>query len=551
MTGLRGLSRTSGLWAAMVCTAAWGQTGVMSVRLGGYKPNSYAQCRPMSGFGNGTGVSCIASTDCVPSESCGMMFRDISCESDLDCEMATGGPSKCVETAILPSVPPLTAMRCSAVDFAPEGMVGPGDMLFLEVYADEWDQTPADGLCENGFNSCNASNPCKSCRQQTNPPSPTGLPCHTDSDCTPPNSCLEDRHCANSGIRCEGSGLFRCAPGEACVPDACQAWPTIYSYQWTLDSWSFSNGNGPGSVLIPGHIPCTTASYLDDCRFGYQTGCQGCSVSICDWGDQCSDSSNAFVYTPRLDFLLAGKPFITACSAGTNHYTCGGAITSGGGGVPDGGTSKYLGTAVVSVGANACGSFHVQLLNDPNHTFMNDQFGVRLPHRIANYLTLEISPRPVCTPACQPDNNLCTEEVCNCSNLCVHAPAVSCYGGAHCNPNTGECEECGNGIIEESEDCDDEGESDTCNADCTIAECGDGILNMTAGEECDGSDSAACGGRPCRADCTCAPPTCGDGIVDAGEVCDGDDNERCSGRRCKADCTCSLPRPLAPVPAGP
>ena len=44
---------------------------------------------------------------------------------------------------------------------------------------------------------------------------------------------------------------------------------------------------------------------------------------------------------------------------------------------------------------------------------------------------------------------------------------------------------CGNGVLENGEDCDDEGESADCNADCTPAVCGDGKLNLTAGEECD------------------------------------------------------------------
>jgi len=44
---------------------------------------------------------------------------------------------------------------------------------------------------------------------------------------------------------------------------------------------------------------------------------------------------------------------------------------------------------------------------------------------------------------------------------------------------------CGDGVASGDEDCDDEGESASCNADCTLAACGDGIINATAGEECD------------------------------------------------------------------
>src|SRR5699024_5037223 len=44
---------------------------------------------------------------------------------------------------------------------------------------------------------------------------------------------------------------------------------------------------------------------------------------------------------------------------------------------------------------------------------------------------------------------------------------------------------CGNGVVEEGEDCDDVGMSARCNDDCTAAVCGDGIINTWAGEVCD------------------------------------------------------------------
>ena len=50
---------------------------------------------------------------------------------------------------------------------------------------------------------------------------------------------------------------------------------------------------------------------------------------------------------------------------------------------------------------------------------------------------------------------------------------------------------CGDGIQTGAEACDDAGESATCDVDCTLAICGDNVVNMTAGEECDdGTDSA-------------------------------------------------------------
>jgi hypothetical protein len=88
---------------------------------------------------------------------------------------------------------------------------------------------------------------------------------------------------------------------------------------------------------------------------------------------------------------------------------------------------------------------------------------------------------------------------------------------------------CGNGQIDGDEECDDGGESFTCDANCTVAECGDNTLNVTAGEQCDdGGQSAAC-----DADCTVAE--CGDGTVNdsAGEQCD----DGGQSAACDADCT--------------
>jgi len=63
---------------------------------------------------------------------------------------------------------------------------------------------------------------------------------------------------------------------------------------------------------------------------------------------------------------------------------------------------------------------------------------------------------------------------------------------------------CGNGIVEEGEDCDGDGnstggETATCNIDCTLSSCGDGILNSTAGEQCDDGGNIDSDG--CSANC--------------------------------------------------
>jgi cysteine-rich repeat protein len=90
---------------------------------------------------------------------------------------------------------------------------------------------------------------------------------------------------------------------------------------------------------------------------------------------------------------------------------------------------------------------------------------------------------------------------------------------------------CGNGEIDEGEDCDDAGESATCNADCTPVECGDGITNMTAGEECDTAGAS----DECNADCTTTQ--CGDGVHNP-EVEECDDGGESA--TCDSDCTLVL-----------
>jgi cysteine-rich repeat protein len=87
--------------------------------------------------------------------------------------------------------------------------------------------------------------------------------------------------------------------------------------------------------------------------------------------------------------------------------------------------------------------------------------------------------------------------------------------------------DCGNGIVEGGEDCDEAGETAVCDDDCTFADCGDEVVNEAAGEVCDEGGE----GFACDADCTL--PVCGDGVVneshdefcdDAGESADCDDD---------------------------
>lgn len=71
---------------------------------------------------------------------------------------------------------------------------------------------------------------------------------------------------------------------------------------------------------------------------------------------------------------------------------------------------------------------------------------------------------------------------------------------------------CGNGgPPDPGEECDGPGETAGCDPDCTFAVCGDGYLNVTAGEECDGGQCCvaceyAAEGTPCNDGSICTDP---------------------------------------------
>jgi cysteine-rich repeat protein len=119
--------------------------------------------------------------------------------------------------------------------------------------------------------------------------------------------------------------------------------------------------------------------------------------------------------------------------------------------------------------------------------------------------------------------------------------------------NDSDCQPaCGNGWLDPGEGCDDGGESPACDTDCSVAQCGNETLNVTAGEQCDDGNtldfdgcSSDCldeycgdgicnpgqGCTGCPEDCGPCPPSCGDGLTDANanEECDDGDTENCDG----------------------
>ncbi|MBN1774630.1 MAG: DUF4215 domain-containing protein [Deltaproteobacteria bacterium] len=163
-----------------------------------------------------------------------------------------------------------------------------------------------------------------------------------------------------------------------------------------------------------------------------------------------------------------------------------------------------------------------------------------------------------CDPATCNDGNPCNgEEVCSIDGRCL--PTLPPDEGSPCSTPCGEGQcflgecrplTCGDGTVDECEDCDD-GNSivdDGCEPDCTFtcvldAECDDddpcsGEARCLAHRCAPGTPSAD--GTPCGAGLrclagACLAPDCPDGLLDDGEECD--DGNFVDGDGCEIDCT--------------
>ncbi|MFH2009354.1 MAG: DUF4215 domain-containing protein [bacterium] len=94
---------------------------------------------------------------------------------------------------------------------------------------------------------------------------------------------------------------------------------------------------------------------------------------------------------------------------------------------------------------------------------------------------------------------------------------------------------CGDGVTDTDEECDDgpgnsDGLATACRTDCSLPVCGDGVIDPAFGESCDDGNFAA--GDGCNPDCQVE--MCGNGIVDVDEVCD--DGNVLAGDGCSPDC---------------
>jgi hypothetical protein len=106
----------------------------------------------------------------------------------------------------------------------------------------------------------------------------------------------------------------------------------------------------------------------------------------------------------------------------------------------------------------------------------------------------------------------------------------------------GDPPECGNNVKESGEECDGTDAAacpGLCQIDCTCPPpfCGNNVIE--SGEECDGINPGPCPTGVCDPDCTCEDPFCGNDIKEEGEECDGTDTVECPGA-CDVDCACEV-----------
>lgn len=104
---------------------------------------------------------------------------------------------------------------------------------------------------------------------------------------------------------------------------------------------------------------------------------------------------------------------------------------------------------------------------------------------------------------------------------------------------------CGDGVIGDNEQCDDGNRrpGDGCSANCGLEDgyCGDSVVQIGLGEQCEPSTHDTSLTYGCTANCRHVSAFCGNGIVDAGEECDaGNANSNTTGAACRTDC--STPR---------
>ena len=352
-----------------------------------------------------------------------------------------------------------------------------------------------------------------------------------DGDCAP--GCVLPPRCGDGNI--DGQFLEQCDNGDAntsvgtygACDETCQLGPrcgdgVLQASQGEQCDQAEQNGSGGSTCLA-------------DCRLR-------CGNGALDQGEQCDDglASNTGAYAgcqsdctlaPRCGDAVVDGSAGEACDDGLNdgsYGTCGVGCQPG----------PFCGDGVLQAAAGeAC---------DTGNANVSSGYGAGLcttrcqPAPRCGDHAVNADKGEVCDDgvndgspgSCAVD---CKSAVAlpSCGDGHVDAGEACDHGSANGKPGNS-CDvrcraACGNGFVDAAEQCDDgvnDGSYGSCKPDCTFAAfCGDGVT--TAPEACDdGASNAAPGTAYGPGVCTtgCAPaPRCGDGRVDAtfGEDCDG------------------------------
>ncbi|MCH8146899.1 MAG: hypothetical protein IH987_02765 [Planctomycetes bacterium] len=408
------------------------------------------------------------------------------------------------------SYTPKCGASCPTQDL-PGGLAEPGDLINIEVTVEGWDADIDLGQCNSFGEECSVS--AQDCANAHCSGSQTSGECTQDSDCFLP---------------------------DTCDPDRCEKTPKLGTFQWTIDSSTYSNG-GPGPGFAPAELACTTD---EDCACAYTEipgnsndcadfaalgpGSCTCSQAACNTS-VCGPRAAGYIdSSPVSNFVFFNHEALTGVDVSSLDYSFGGVSLQGNaGGVPEdlfrcnagarpacnvdadctAGTCElvattpfYLGTLLLEATGESCGLFALDLRQDVVQgaavwTFVNADTAVKFPTPIVEPLTIEIG-----------------------------GQAGDCNGNGI--PDECDAPVCGDGCIMGTEECDDgnTNSGDGCDANCMFDQgaCCLGIAcSITAGSDC--LDS---GGTFFGPNSTCgAPDADGDGLRNECDGCPDDTNK--------------------------
>ena len=303
------------------------------------------------------------------------------------------------------SYTPKCGVDCPTQDLA-AGIAQVGDLINIEVTVEGWDASTDSGICNPNGEVCSVS--AQNC---------PGFHC---SGFHATGECVEDSNCF--------------AP-DTCDPDSCEKAPLLGTFQWTIDSSTYSNG-GAGPGLAPAELACTSdadcaCAYteipgnLNDCADFVDLSPSFCScIQARCGGNACSVEAAAYIdSSPLTNYVFFSHTSVAAIQTLSLDYIFGASsLDVSFGGVPEelfrcsatpfsicnvnsdcpAGTCEqiarppyYLGTLLLEATGESCGLFTLDLLQDtvagsPVSTFLNDSDAAAMLTPIVETLIIDL-----------------------------------------------------------------------------------------------------------------------------------------------------------------